>query len=150
MKKIILFVFAFIAIKSIANNGDTRLLAAPTWTKVVKENGGIFGYKYVNQDPPNPSGNQSLLCATPGWHRCRFNSTAIVVGGGTVGLTSEDFEAIDAKVMSSITETEPSGILVYNAYTVKYKYNVNSNKIKYKIFNQDEVNAGLSNAEVED
>ncbi|MBS1650982.1 MAG: hypothetical protein JSU07_03140 [Bacteroidetes bacterium] len=142
MKKIFFLASVFATIQGNAVN-TSDVLAAPTWTIVVKSSGGFFGYKYVNQDNNNPSGNSSLNCSEPGFRRCKWNATAFVAGENP--FTNDDFEKIDELVMMRVNETNSSGTIVYNSYTIKYDYNIAINKLSYKVFSQEEVNRGLIN-----
>ncbi len=130
MKKIIIVIFTLMVVKGFSGNGTNYLYAAPTWTKVVKSDGGLFGYKHVDQNTGATSGNSTLACSDPGFNRCRFTPIDIVVGGNG-NLTEEDFIKIDALVNSSINSDNLLGELTYSSYTIKYKYNENTNKIKY-------------------
>lgn len=142
MKRLVFISLVLLGAKGFAGNADGKLLATPTYTKIVKSNGGLFGYKYVDEtSTSNGSGgtNQLLACSDPGWNRCRFNSTARGV------LTDNDYDAIDQTIFDAVTKSEEkkvSGQFVYNTeFLVVYYYHLSPNKLTYEIFTKDEAAA---------
>lgn len=142
MKKIIITTLTLLSIKGFSGVSNEKLFAAPTYTKIVKSDGGLFGYKYVDETTTsNGSGgtNQILACSNPGWNRCRFTSTAKSI------LTQTDLDQIESLVtdqVASVQDKKTEGQLVYNAsYLVVYKYHLGPDDLTYEIFTKDEASA---------
>lgn len=99
-----------------------------------KQNGGWFGYKFVEQTDFN-NGDTYLKCTDPGWTRCRAQSTArMSYQGQTVDLSVETLENIDDFVMKSVTESNTSvmGKFITKATKENYKLNYQSKNKKYE------------------
>jgi hypothetical protein len=110
---------------------------------ITKQNGGLFGYKNTEQTNYN-DGSIFLKCTDPGVTRCKIqNLTArITYNGQQTTISDETMDAIDAKVMESITISNTHGkILIDNALFVSYTYNVTTNTIHYLIYVKAEAQA---------
>lgn len=101
-----------------------------------KDNGGLFGYKTVQQTNMN-DGSVTVVCTNPGWTRCRAQ-TLRTVDGNT--LTGDEIDKIDAAVSDLISSTEKgTGKLVFdNRYVVTYKYNEHSDRLTVEIYTFEE------------
>ena len=114
------------------------LLATSGFSKQIvkdKHNGGLFGYKYVEQTTFN-NGDVYLKCDNPGWTGCRAQSAALISYNGiNLEVSIETLDKIDETVMKSINEANTSGKFIFdNTFFVTYKYNENSDKLHYEIF----------------
>ncbi len=136
--------------KKLINTQNDYLCAVPTYTKIVKSNGGFFGYRDVaSSETGNGSGgtNVILACADPGLRRCRMSNATNFTTTGL--LTEEDFDQIDQQVLSRLTAGTGdvvNGQFVYNSnYMVVYKYKIASNELTYEIYTRDEaIQAGYT------
>ncbi len=100
---------------AIAGNSDQLLLASPTYTKIVKSNRGLFGYKYVN-DTGTPDA-RVLACAEPGFRACRLTNVITSI------LTPTQIDEISNQVDNLILSTRKGGNFVYqNTYFVLYSF----------------------------
>ncbi|MCA0430955.1 MAG: hypothetical protein LCH32_10700 [Bacteroidetes bacterium] len=143
MKKIVIILS--IVLVNFAKASNNNMLAVKPTTLVTKTNAGLFGYKVVT-DGTTQNGNYWLNCANPGFHKC--TPSAISIPGGDVSITF--LKTIDELVNERITENSTKGILLYQDYTVKYKYVVGNDKIVYKIYAQEDFNTVSANEELED
>lgn len=100
-----------------------------------KQNGGFFGYKYVEQTDFN-NGDTYLKCTDPGYTRCRAQSTArMTYNGQTVDVSAQTLDIIDETVMKSITEQNTSGKFIFdNTFVVTYSYDVKHDRLRYVIY----------------
>ncbi len=125
---------------------STLMVSASLWAApitITKQNGGLFGYKNTEQTNYN-DGSIFLRCTDPGVTRCKIqNSTAkITYNGQQTTISDETMEAIDSKVMQSITTTNTHGkILMDDAFFINYTYNVTTNTIQYLIYVKAEAQA---------
>ncbi len=150
MKKLIITGLTLFALNGIANNQNDYLCAVPTYTKIVKSNGGFFGYRDVGSTTTgNGSGgtNVILACSEPGLRRCRMSSTTNFTTNGL--LSEEDYNQIDQQVVSRLAATNgdiQNGKFVYNsAYLVVYNFKISSNELTYEIYTRDEaIQAGYT------
>ncbi len=107
-------------------------LAIPTYTTIVKSNGGFRGYKTV--DESSNGVNKILACADPGKLKCVFSKT-----GSSNLLTQEEFDDIDNTVYNLIYENQFSGKFHYrDKVLVVYSYNEINNNIEYTIYTKEE------------
>lgn len=101
-----------------------------------KNNGGLFGYRTVQQTNMN-DGSVTIVCTNPGWTRCRAQ-TLRTIDGNT--LTGDEIEKIDGAVSDLISTTEKvTGTLVFDSrYVVTYKYKEHSDRLTIDIYTLEE------------
>ena len=134
MKKIIISVFALTVYTTHATNNTYGLLSVPTYTQVNQINKGLFGYKEV-YTTTDTHGNQVTVCQNGGFQKCRTGASTIA----NSGLGDNQIEEIERLIMNSVTESNPSGSLVYNAlYLVQYNCDLNTKSLQYTIYTKDE------------
>jgi len=121
--------FLLLAVLTAALNVDAKVT-------ITKSNGGLFGYKTVQQTNMN-DGSTTLVCSNPGLTRCRAQ-TLRTVDGNT--LTADEIEKIDNAVSEIISSSENgTGKLMFdNRYVVTYKYNENSDKLIMEVYTPEE------------
>lgn len=117
---------------------------SPAVLRVYRENGGLFGYRVVNQGQPfiNDQGLEQvdMSCLNPGREKCKLNMISLPgdFSENFPGMTEADFEVIDGKVDNSITETDLSGKFVYNGLClVAWAYHEDTGAVEYSIYNKE-------------
>jgi len=66
----------------------------------------------------------------------------ILPSGEVIVFDENLMNTIDAVVMRSVTESNPNGNFIYdNKLFVRYKYNVDKNKLKVEVMTLDEARA---------
>jgi hypothetical protein len=107
---------------------------------VIKENGGLFGYKSI-QETVDDTGH-TLLCQDPGKTRCKAQLLDVVPTGGTYtprALTEAELEAIDRLVMDAVGERQANGRFVYNEKClIVFTYNADADRLVYTIYSMEE------------
>jgi hypothetical protein len=91
---------------------------------ITKHGWGLFKtwYNYVEQN--NDPNDYVVICSQPRFTRCRPIGLAVFPGNPTV-LTDSNYDAIEAYIRTSLTETNTSGTFIYNSeYYIIYNYNL--------------------------
>jgi hypothetical protein len=114
------------------------------WVKIVKVNGGLFGYKYITEE--HTGGNHSLGCNEPGRQKCRFSQ--ISQGRDNVNKDLALLRMLNVQVLDEIEE-KINGLIksgsslngnfrgINNIY-VKYDYDAESNILSMEIYSEEE------------
>jgi hypothetical protein len=111
-------------------------MPARAWTKIVKENGGFFGYKTVTEQVT--PGSSQLVCSNPGHTKCKFSPIVTVDPDGTT-LSEDQLDDIDSWVEGRLVNREASGNFLYSdAFYVKYTYDPETDKLEIEIYSLDE------------
>lgn len=139
MKSIIILACVMLSIDCSAKNTGSKLLAAPTQTKVTKTRGGLRGFKTVTEDV-KPGVYANLACANPGTNKCTFKNPPQIV---VTDLTAGDLENIDTDINTSVSEGTFTGSFTFtsaalNKYLVIFEANADQGRIDYTIYTQRE------------
>jgi hypothetical protein len=138
MKKTFVVLLSIIGFNALAVESSTSLLSSPTYTKIVRTNRGLFGYKYVDQQPS--SGNDVyLLCSDPGSHRCKLSEAMVV----SSGLSNANLETIQEMVDQRILDNAgiPGNFVFNSDYYVSYSFVLSTGQSKIEIYTRTEANA---------
>lgn len=138
MKKIAIILSSFLTFSAFSSNNSTNNLILPTYVKIIKSGGGLFGYKYVNTTTTsNGSGgtNSILACSNPGFTGCRSRNAELVLNG----LTEEDMlkidEIVSEKILSNKNDNTQNGQFIYNnTHVVVFEFKLNPNKLTTEIY----------------
>jgi hypothetical protein len=149
MKKAIFIGALFFALEGKSEVNSNYLYAVPTYTKVIRHQGGFFGYKYINQtSTSNGSGGSNVLlaCSDPGSSKCKLNTSTSMVSGN---LNDDDSAAIDVIITNRVLQsngTESSGQFIYNTdFLVVYNYEIDTDKLTYEVYTREEaIQLGLT------
>lgn len=126
MNKKLIFLFAFIPFLGFS------------WTKILKENGGFFGYKTVSYSVTGP--NSILACSDPGKTNCSISNA--IIQTDTIGnIISDDLiNEIDNAITDKLSQENLEGSFTYLSYFIKFQYNIEQNKLEYIIYTLAEAN----------
>jgi hypothetical protein len=102
---------------------------------VTKKDGGLFGYKSVSETIGE--GRHTLNCTDPGRTRCKAQMLTV---DGTLTLTEEEFEVIDATVASLVADKhKESGSFNYaNKCLISFKYNPDNHLLIFTVYSIEE------------
>lgn len=135
MKNTIIVGLAIFAGKVIAGEHAPLPLAAPTQTKVVKSNRGLFGYEYVTQTESS-GGGILLACSQPGFKDCKIVPSSITTPGG---LPTEEGNEIQNLVDSLIEGGQTAGNFVYgDNFLVIYSFDSTIDETEIDVYTKDE------------
>ncbi len=122
MKKILIITFAFLPFLGLS------------WEKILKENGGFFGYKRITYHEAGP--NSTLACADPGRTSCSKANALVSSTSGGSGISDDIIQAVDRIIEDKIRNENLEGSFVYSSYFVKYQFNVEQNKLEFIIYTE--------------
>jgi hypothetical protein len=107
----------------------------------IKTNGGWFGYRHVTELNPGQGQDIYITCNEPGFSRCRSASTTAltVPGGGTIYITQDMMDDIDASVMARINENNSNGTMLFGQELfIKYSYLIDTDNLTIEIYSLPE------------
>ncbi|MCC6181214.1 MAG: hypothetical protein IT237_05215 [Bacteroidia bacterium] len=141
MRTLIISAICLSTIKGFAINPDAELLSTPTYTTITKSNGGLFGYKYVDATiTSNGNGgfNAILACSDPGMTSCKWKNAQAF----ETELSNDELNEVEIlvfeKIQNSRDEIQKGNFIYNNNFLVLYDYNLEENKLEYKILNREE------------